>query len=138
MVSEAPFRPRRIYGVGTDLVSVARMQRLLDRHGVALAARVLTAAERPALATDPHPARFLAKRFAAKEAFAKALGTGLRAPVTLGNLAVTHGPLGRPDFGFHPELTARLRQLGVVGWQLSLSDERDYALAFVILEQEMV
>ena len=80
------------------------------------------------------PARFLAKRFAAKAAFGKALGTGVRAPATLPAIAVVHDELGKPAFRFSGELEALLRIKALTA-HLSISDEHDYAVAFVILEQ---
>ena len=80
------------------------------------------------------PARFLAKRFAAKEALGKALGIGVAAPATLPNVRVVHDAAGRPGFEFAPELAAYLAERGIGRAHLSLSDEADYAVAFVILE----
>jgi holo-[acyl-carrier protein] synthase len=80
------------------------------------------------------PARFLAKRFAAKEAFGKALGTGLIAPATLPNIGVAHDALGRPLFEYATPLAVHLAQRGLFA-HLSISDEQDYAIAFVIMEQ---
>jgi holo-[acyl-carrier protein] synthase len=82
-------------------------------------------------ASKPH---FLAKRFAAKEAMAKAAGTGLRPPLSLTAMAVGHDALGKPVFEFEAGLAAWLRQNGMYRIHLSLSDERDMALAFVVIE----
>ena len=87
-------------------------------------------------ATQAHPARFLSKRFAAKEALAKATGYGLRYPVSLHRMTVSHDELGKPIFLFDTELSALLQQLGITRHHLSISDERDTAVAFVILEGE--
>lgn len=124
-----------IYGIGTDVVAVARIERLLLRYGERFVARVLSPSERPGFAATPRPTAFLAKRFAAKEAFAKALGTGLRAPVTLTGIEIVHDEQGRPMLAFGDELLKLLRARGIVRWHLSISDERDYACAFVVLEQ---
>ena len=80
------------------------------------------------------PASFLAKRFAAKEAFAKAVGSGMRQPVTLRRIGVTHDGLGKPVLQFDEALRAYLAQLGINGHHLSVSDERDMIVAFVVLE----
>lgn len=122
-----------IYGVGTDIVQIARMRAALERHGDAFAHRILAPAERSAFAAAADPARLLAKRFAAKEAFGKALGTGVRVPATLHALAVGHDALGKPLLEYAPELAARLAEKGLEG-HLSLSDEVDYVIAFVVLE----
>ena len=123
-----------ILGIGTDLVDIARMRAALDRHGERFARRILSPAEWPDWQASGDPARLLANRFAAKEAFAKASGQGLRAPVTLGALAVTHDALGRPSWAFADELAQWLTARGVQRCHLSISDERAQCLAFVVLE----
>lgn len=123
-----------ILGIGTDIVTVARIEAALARHGVAFAERILSAQEFVEYATQTHPARFLSKRFAAKEALAKATGHGLRQPVSLQRITVSHDELGKPMFLFHEELAAYLQQQGVTRHHLSISDERDIAVGFVILE----
>lgn len=123
-----------IFGIGTDIVSVSRIESALARHGEAFARRILTEEELADYASQAHPARFLAKRFAAKEALSKATGQGLRHPVTLHNISVGHDAMGKPALMFGHELQEFLHQLGVRRHHLSLSDERDHAVAFVILE----
>lgn len=123
-----------ILGIGTDIVSTARIAAACERHGVAFAERLLTAPELAEYSVQAHPARFLAKRFAAKEAFAKATGQGLRHPVSLHNITVTHDAQGKPIFEFAPELGAYLQQQGIARHHLSISDEHEHAVAFVILE----
>jgi holo-[acyl-carrier protein] synthase len=127
---------RVIQGIGTDIVEVARMSALHARHGARLAQRLLAAQERSDYDRATDKARLLAKRFAAKEALAKALGTGLRAPVRLANMGVSHDALGRPVFAFAPDLRSWLEGRRVSRVHLSLSDERHYAVAFVIVEVE--
>jgi holo-[acyl-carrier protein] synthase len=123
-----------IFGVGTDIVDVARIQRAMERHGNAFAERILSTFEWQEYAVQNHRARFLAKRFAAKEAFAKATGQGLRHPVTLHNLSVTHDELGKPTFAFAAELSDHLRRMGAGRHHLSISDEREMVVALVVLE----
>jgi holo-[acyl-carrier protein] synthase len=123
-----------IHGVGTDLVAVARMRALWERHDERALAKLLAPGEIAACRASTDPARFLAKRFAAKEALGKALGTGIRAPVLLTAIAVTHDELGKPVFEYSGELAAWLAT-GGLSCHLSLSDEADYALAFVIAEK---
>lgn len=125
-----------IVGVGTDLVEIARMARALDRHGDRLLARILGAEERAALPPEGLPVRaaWLAKRFAAKEAAAKALGTGFRAGIALTDIQTVHSPLGAPQLLFSGAAQQRLRALGATAAHLSVSDERQHALAFVVLE----
>ena len=121
-----------ILGIGTDIVTISRIERLWILHGARLARHLLT--EEECTQIPPDAARFIAKRFAAKEAFAKAAGTGLRAPVLLRHLTVTHDPLGQPNFAYAPVLQAWLTQRGATRTHLSLSDERDTVVAFVLLE----
>jgi len=122
-----------IYGIGTDIAAVARLAGLYERHGDSALEKLLAPSEMEDFARAPDKGRFLAKRFAAKEALAKALGTGLRGPASLPNIAIAHDALGKPLFDFAPELAARLAEQGLVA-HLSISDERDHAVAFVILE----
>lgn len=123
-----------ILGIGTDIVSVPRIAGVVARHGAAFAQRLLTANEIAEYVEQPHPARFLAKRFAAKEALAKATGVGLRYPVSLHHIEVWHDARGKPYFQFAPELAQYLQTLGITRHHLSISDEHEHALAFVILE----
>jgi holo-[acyl-carrier protein] synthase len=123
-----------IRGIGVDLVTVTRMSGMLERHGDRLAQRILAPSELDEYATAHDKARFLAKRFAAKEAVAKALGTGLRSPVSMERIAVTHDDQGRPGVAFADELTAWLAERRIGTFHLSISDERDHAVAFAVAE----
>jgi holo-[acyl-carrier protein] synthase len=123
-----------IFGIGTDIVAIARMGELYRKHPQRSVEKILAPGERDDCRNSADPARFMAKRFAAKEAFAKALGTGVRAPAVLPNIAVVHDPLGRPGFQFAPEL-ATLMAARELTAHLSLSDETDMAIAFVIIER---
>ena len=124
-----------IYGIGTDIVAVGRIEAALNRFGDRFARRILAAAEWGDFAASAHRARFLAKRFAAKEAFVKALGTGMRHPATWHSIHVTHDTLGRPGFGLEPELAQALAQRNIRGHHLSISDEMEMVVAFSVLEQ---
>ena len=124
-----------ILGIGTDIVAIKRMDDLHARYGARLAQRLLSPEEWGDYAGAHHKHRFLAKRFAAKEALGKALGTGIRTPVVLTAMGVAHDELGRPDFTYTPELAAWLKARGAGATHLSLSDEQDYAVAFVIVER---
>ncbi len=123
-----------IFGIGTDIVAVARMAAFWQRHGERGLEKVLAPDERAACRGSADPGRFLAKRFAAKEALGKALGTGVRPPALLPHIAVDHDDLGKPSFVFAPTLAAHLAERKLVA-HLSISDEQDYAVAFVILEK---
>lgn len=125
-----------IYGIGTDIVAVARIEAALVRHGERMLERMLSPGERvmfDALRPEAR-GRWLAKRWAAKEAFGKALGTGVAAPLTLAAIATGHTASGRPCFALSPTLTATLRTRGVGRVSLSLADEQAYAIAFVVME----
>ncbi|MEW6445926.1 MAG: holo-ACP synthase [Pseudomonadota bacterium] len=122
-----------IHGIGTDIVAIARMERLWARFGMALAVRVLSEDEREHLALQTDPARFIAKRFAAKEAAAKALGTGFRDGLALRHIAVCNDALGKPMLRLDARAASLAAAFGVRDCHLSLSDETDYAVAFVIM-----
>ncbi len=124
-----------IFGIGTDIVAVKRMDDMHARHGGRLARRLLAPEEWGDYARATGKGRLLAKRFAAKEALGKALGTGIRSPVTLTAIGVIHDELGRPDFSFTPELADWLKAHGAGSVHLSLSDEQDTVVAFVIVER---
>ncbi|WP_019625619.1 holo-ACP synthase [Thioalkalivibrio sp. ALJT] len=122
-----------ILGIGTDLVQVARMRAMWERHGRRLAERILHPLEQADL-PSVEPAGFLARRFAAKEALAKALGCGIGADMALAEAGVTHDPRGRPEFVLVGRVRATANRLGVRTIHLSISDECEYAQAFVVLE----
>jgi holo-[acyl-carrier protein] synthase len=123
-----------IFGIGTDIVDYARIETLWSRYGDRFAERLLSERELPEFRAHDFQARFLAKRFAAKEAFAKAVGSGLRVPVSLCRISVTHDGLGKPVLQFDEVLRRHLAQLGISGHHLSISDERNMIVAFVVLE----
>ncbi len=123
-----------IIGVGTDIVEVARLAAGLERFGAAYAARILAPAERAAFSDSRRPAHHLAKRFAAKEALAKALGCGFRGDFGLRDIAVESDALGAPRFVLSGGAQHYAAQRGVARLHLSLTDERLYAVAFVVLE----
>lgn len=124
-----------IYGIGTDIVSVARIEAAIARHGMAFPTRILTAQEFQEYTRQSRPAQFLGKRFAAKEAVAKAIGSGLRHPVGWQQITVSHDDAGKPFFLFSSELASYLQQKGVGHHHLSMSDEHEMAVAFVVLEK---
>lgn len=123
-----------IFGIGTDVVEFARIEKLFARYGERFARRVLSEREWSEFQSDTTQPRFLAKRFAAKEAFAKAAGSGLRKPVSLRRITITHDGLGKPVLQFDITLRNHLAQLGINAHHLSISDERNIVVAFVVLE----
>ena len=123
-----------IYGIGIDVVEPRRVARLMERYGERFARRVLTQLEWPAYLRSVKPVLFLANRFAAKEAFSKAMGTGFRYPVTLQCISVVQNRAGKPGLAFHPKLDELVRSRGVIGHHLTISDEANLACACVVLE----
>ena len=123
-----------IFGIGTDIVEFARIEKIFTQYGDRFAERILSKLELDEFKTHNNQARFLAKRFAAKEAFAKAVGTGLREPVSLHRITITHNKLGRPGFLWDKPLQNHLVKMGIIEHHLSISDERDLIVAFVVLE----
>ena len=123
-----------IYGVGQDLVEIARIERALARFGERFARRILCEPELERFHGHRQPAAYLAKRFAAKEAFTKALGTGIHAPANWHGVWVINLRSGRPQLEFTPALRGFLAERGIGRAHLSLTDEREMACATVILE----
>ncbi len=123
-----------IYGIGIDVIEPARVERLLVKYGERFARRVLTPVEWPGYLKAVRPALFLANRFAAKEAFSKAIGTGFRYPVTLQCISVVQNRVGKPGFAFHSRLEDLVKSRGIIGHHLTISDENSLACACVVLE----
>jgi len=123
-----------IYGVGTDIVEIARIERVLARYGLRFAERILCPPELARFRAHRKPVAYLAKRFAAKEAFTKALGTGIHAPANWHGVWVVNLRSGQPKLEVTPALAALLERRGVGRCHVSLSDEREFASATVILE----
>jgi holo-[acyl-carrier protein] synthase len=125
-----------IFGVGTDVVEIGRIEKALARFGERFARRVLCDPELKRFLAHRQPAAYLAKRFAAKEAFAKALGTGIKAPANWHGVWVKNLASGQPVLEFSDPLKELLSHRGVSRAHLSLADERGVAVATVILECE--
>ena len=124
-----------IYGIGIDVVEPRRIARLLEKYGERFAKRVLTPLEWPGYQKTIKPVFFIANRFASKEAFSKAMGTGFRYPVTLQCISVVQNRAGKPSFEFHPKLEEMVKDRGIVGHHLTISDEQNMACACVVLER---
>jgi holo-[acyl-carrier protein] synthase len=125
-----------IYGVGTDLIEIKRVERVLARFGERFARRILCEPELKRFRAHKQPVAYLAKRFAAKEAFTKALGTGIHAPANWHGVWVVNLKSGKPQLEFSDELQRLLKQRQIRRSHLSLTDEREIAAATVILECE--
>ena len=125
-----------IYGIGNDVVEIERIRNALGRFGERFARRILCPPELQRFAAHRLKANYLAKRFAAKEAFTKALGTGIHAPANWHGVWVVNLPSGKPTLAFSPPLAQLLQQKAINRTHLTLSDERGVAFATVILECE--
>ena len=123
-----------IFGIGTDIVRVARMQEDLDRFGERFAERILTTNELREYHQNNNKANFLARRFAAKEAAAKALGTGFSNGVQLHDIEVAHDTQGKPLLEFRGRARQFMQEKSIGVAHISLADELDHAVAFVTLE----
>ena len=123
-----------IFGIGTDIVEVARIDASIQQFGDEFAKRILAESELISYSESHIKSRFLAKRFAAKEAFSKALGTGLRSPATFQNIAVSHDDLGKPLLILSFDLQKFLQSKNIIQTHISISDEKNLAVAFVVLE----
>jgi len=123
-----------IYGVGTDIVNIDRIQKIILKNREGFIKRVLTEHEQTLFANKADSAAFCAKRFAAKEAFSKALGTGIGKVVSFQDLTVRNNENGKPHFIPSEKLRLYLLEKGIKQAHLSISDESQNAVAFVILE----
>ncbi len=125
-----------IFGIGTDVVEIHRIEAALERHGERFAQRVLCPPELEVFHRRRLKAAYVAKRFAAKEAFTKALGTGIRSPANWHGVWVRNERSGKPVLEFSDALKKFLDSRGITSAHLSLSDEKGVAFATVILECE--
>jgi holo-[acyl-carrier protein] synthase len=123
-----------IRGVGTDVVSIPRVAEALDRWGERFVNRILTPEERVRYERTRQKASHLAKRFAAKEAFAKAIGTGIHAPFRWHSISVGRDPRGKPGLVPSDDMARHLSEIGVTHSHISLTDDAGIAMAFVVLE----
>jgi holo-[acyl-carrier protein] synthase len=123
-----------ILGLGIDTVSISRLERLLAARGDAFLRKVFSESEIEEGMERGNNASFFAARFAAREAFVKALGTGFRKGVSLRDIGVRKGDLGKPEFHFSKRIEDTLRAKGIARCHLSLAHDGDAALAIVILE----
>ncbi|WP_303904948.1 holo-ACP synthase [Thiohalomonas denitrificans] len=125
-----------IIGIGTDIVDVERIRVSMERHGERFAGRILDERELEIYRRAGNPAAFLAKRFAAKEAAAKAFGTGFRNGLSLRQIGISNNELGRPELTFSGRARELLAEQGVTHTFISLSDGREQAIAFVTFARQ--
>ncbi|MCE2950637.1 MAG: holo-ACP synthase [Alphaproteobacteria bacterium] len=127
-----------IVGVGTDFVEIARIDTLLERFGQRFEKRCFTLSERAAARRRGHAGAYYAKRYAAKEAVLKALGTGFRGAVSWQDMEILSNDQGAPCLTLRGEvhrlLLAKSGPQSTLSYHLSLSDTQDHALAFVVIE----
>ncbi|MCB1697321.1 MAG: holo-ACP synthase [Halioglobus sp.] len=119
--------------IGTDILRIARIDDVVGRLGERFVARILTPAEREEYSASLQPQRLLAKRFAAKEAIAKALGTGIGRGVSWQDIAIGHDASGAPLVTLSGGALAVATRRGGGRVELSLADELDYVVAFAVL-----
>ena len=129
-----------IYGIGTDLIQISRIEEALARHGDRFAEKILGLDEldkyrRRKSKVEARGIRFLASRFAAKEAFSKAIGLGMRMPMTWRAMQTLNASSGKPIVVTSGVLKEFMEQNGLTA-QVSITDEADYAVAFVIVEKK--
>ena len=123
-----------IYGIGTDIVAVERFQRFIDSGNSALLERLFTPAERSRCEKRKDAASCLAARFAAKEAFLKALGSGLRDGLSWQDMEVLNDILGKPDLKLSGKAAELFQAYGLTRLHLSLSHDGGNAIAMVVVE----
>jgi len=126
-----------IYGIGVDLVNVKRMERAIERWGNRFIERIFTPREVDFCTQSRRSVSRFSLRFAAKEAFSKALGLGMREGIRWRDIEVFHHQSGRPDLAVAGKARMVCRKEGISRWHLSLSDENDYGIAVVVLEKHI-
>ena len=119
--------------IGTDIVEIQRIASALERQGDKFVQRILTESEIAEYQARGNSVAFLAKRFAAKEAIAKALGTGIGRGISFQHMIVSNNSEGAPQVELQANAAERLKQLGGTNVLLSLSDEKNTALAYVVI-----
>lgn len=123
-----------IYGIGVDIVATGRFQRFIDAGNSAIMERLFTPDERSLCGSRKDAASCLAARFAAKEAFLKALGTGLREGISWLDLEVSNDPLGKPELTLSGKAAEQFQRNGLLRVHLSLSHDGGNAVGMVVLE----
>jgi holo-[acyl-carrier protein] synthase len=124
-----------VVGIGTDIVEISRLSNMSEKTRERLAQRVLTPDEYQRYSSIKQPERFLAKRWAGKEAAAKALGTGIAAGVSFQHIFIKSLESGQPVLELSAQALQVAQSLSATHWHISLSDEKEYATAFVVLSK---
>ena len=123
-----------IIGIGTDIVQTKRIKRLMDKFPTGFVERILHKNELEAYKDFKNPTSYVARRFAAKEAVAKALGTGIAKGVSFHDIEISNTEDGKPVLTLYGDTLDIAQKLGVQKNHISISDEKTYAIAYVILE----
>lgn len=124
-----------VVGIGTDIVQIQRLDKMSSSSLEKLVIRVLTQTELERYRSLKFPLPFLAKRWAGKEAAAKAIGTGIASGVSFQHIEIMNLESGQPNLVFTDEALKKVQGLGANSWHISLSDEAEYATAFVVLSK---
>lgn len=125
-----------IVGIGSDIVQVKRIERVWQHHDNRFAERILTPSELDEFSQQSDPPRFLAKRFAAKEAVSKAIGTGFRQGVSWQDITITHDDLGKPQVALSGQALQVSTSRAIQHIKITISDEHEYVVAFAIAQAQ--
>lgn len=123
-----------IFGIGVDVLEAARIKKVFDKYGEHFVERLLMPAERAQMVKTRRKERFLAMRFAAKEAIVKAMGTGFAHGVWIRDVGVVQNAWGRPEVAYSPRGEKVRRKLGIGGGHVTLTDEAGLIVAVAVLE----
>ena len=123
-----------IRGIGVDMAEIRRFDESFRRFGMRFPERILGAVELRDFARARNPARFLAMRFAAKEATSKALGTGFKQGIAPRQIHLVHSPSGKPNLAVEGEAARLFERQGIGASHISLTDEGGFVVAYVVLE----
>jgi len=126
-----------IVGVGTDIVDVNRIEKVYLKQKNSFAERLLSEAELVEFEQQRHPERFLAKRWALKEAVSKALGTGIAQGVRFKDMTIAHKESGQPYLVLENSTLAKSQSLSITDWSISVSDEKHHTVAFAVAENRL-
>jgi holo-[acyl-carrier protein] synthase len=126
-----------IFGVGTDIVELVRIQQTYERFGMHFVDRLLMDEERALFERSKWPVRFLAMRFAAKEATVKAMGTGFAHGMWIRDVGIVNNPWGRPLVIWSARGQGVCKELGIAAGHVSLSDDAGLVLAFAVVERQL-
>ncbi len=124
-----------IYGIGADIVRISRIKRAIERWGDRFLNKVFTEQEIRFCNSRPRPVNAFALRFAAKEAFSKAIGLGMKRGIRWKDIEVFHYPSGKPAIRLYGRSLEICEKEQIKGIHITLSDEGDYGIAFVLLEK---